>query len=487
MVKLIDAIKNNNLKEVQLLLNNEVDTDIKNKALVEAATKGNLDIVKLLLDNGADVSTNNNLPLKRAADKLHLDVVQLLLNNGGYNKIKSVADTFLHIMKILIHNGIDSNIANKALIIAATDGYLGAVKLLLDSKASIHANHEASLIGATKNKHFDVVKLLVERRANIYIDNNIVLRIAVRNNDLDMVKLFLDHGADISSKNNMPLIIAIENNNLDMVKLLLDRGTFINTNNNALLVAIEIGNLNMIKLLLDRGANIHDNGDQPLEYAVEIDNPNIVELLLSKGAIINNTVIQNMDTYSNKIKKILSTDLNKKIIIPLTAPDNWVFKDKITQEIVDNSNCNMENEPIDPILLTPIPNNLLISVRTIDTNDKGTCFNAKNLWDYWISQTRSQKYNFRYANNPLNMQYFTVQSILYLQQFLQNVGNDKLIKNKILYNEVLNMTYFELRNELNKLNNKTVNLFPDSNEVDDEIISIYRVAVLDKLEQENLI
>ena len=186
-----------------------------------------------------------------------------------------------------------------------------------------------------------------------------------------------------------------------------------------------------------------------------------------------------------------------RVLMPLIAPNNF------TQEVIQQPDydhvCNQGNnfeglEPLDPILLNPIPSNLIISVRTIHKNsqlpinNKTTCFNAQTLWDYWLSQTKNEKLDAKYANNPLNRGHFTPQSIIYLREFLENAGEEneetyKVVKDRTLYNKILDMTYEELKDELNE------NLFPDLDEDEievnmDNITNVYRVAVLNKYIEE---
>ena len=66
------------------------------------------------------------------------------------------------------------------------------------------------------------------------------------------------------------------------------------------------------------------------------------------------------------------------------------------------SNEYEDGKILDPILLEPIPNNLIVSARTIAIGDKSMCFNAKSLWNCWISLAKIDNSTSKYARNPLN-------------------------------------------------------------------------------------
>ena len=454
MSQLIQAIKNNSIKKIQDLLDNGTDIHYNNdEPLLCAANKGNLKMVKLLLDNGADIHADDDEALMRATDNDNLEIVKLLLDNG----------------------------------------------------ADIHANNDEALILAADNGNLEIAQLLLDRGANIHAADGEALMLAVYNDNLEMVKLLLDRGANIHTRNDEALILAVEKKYLNIAELLLDRGANIHAKNDkSLLIAVRKGYLEMVKLFLDKGADIHSRNDSILQVASDAKKLDMVQLLLDRGATITDLLKEFINSFTPEIQLLLKNKIKnlRNTVVPLIAPtDVNSIKNKITQEIIENSNhiCNIGNdwegvEPIDPILMNPIPSNLIVSVQIIGIPDKNVCFNARNLWDYWISQTKNNIISNRYANNPLNMQYFTAQSIIYVQELLVKVGeeegeNFKIIKDIALYEKILKMNYTQLRKKLNKLNDKTIDLFPNMqvNENDDVVINVYRVAVLDKLREEGLI
>jgi ankyrin repeat protein len=90
-------------------------------------------------------------PLIVAAREGHLDVVRLLLDRGANPNVRSIGD-------------------GNALIMAAAEGHPDVVNLLLDRGANINdvvPGDENPLIRASAEGRLDVVKLLVSRRADV--------------------------------------------------------------------------------------------------------------------------------------------------------------------------------------------------------------------------------------------------------------------------------------------------------------------------------
>jgi ankyrin repeat protein len=95
-----------------------------------------------------------------------------------------------------------------ALMLAALNGDLELVKLLVSKDAEINKKGWAPLHYAAANGHDDVVKLLLDHSA--YVDagspnGTTPLMMAARGDHLSTVKILLDNGADLSVKNQLGL------------------------------------------------------------------------------------------------------------------------------------------------------------------------------------------------------------------------------------------------------------------------------------------
>lgn len=95
-----------------------------------------------------------------------------------------------------------------ALMLAALNGDMDLVKLLVSKDAEINKKGWAPLHYAAANGHDDVVKLLLDHSA--YVDagspnGTTPLMMAARGNHLSTVKILLDNGADLTVKNQLGL------------------------------------------------------------------------------------------------------------------------------------------------------------------------------------------------------------------------------------------------------------------------------------------
>ena len=143
---------------------------------------------------------------------------------------------------------------------------------------------------AAVNGHIDVVKLLLEsggdpNRVNNYGETP--LHLAARSRCVQAVKILIDAVADLNAPDkwgDSPLYYAVRNNHLDMVKLLLDAGAKLIGNGHRrtpLHWAALWGNSDMVKLLLNEGADPNAAtilGATPLSMAQEQGHEDVVKL-----------------------------------------------------------------------------------------------------------------------------------------------------------------------------------------------------------------
>ncbi len=284
---LIDAVKNNNLTEVQKLIKNGVDVNEKDDygetALHFAADVGSVDIAKLLLKSGANVNAKNQngglTPLmvasfamraqiltdKAAREKMlnnEAKIVKLLLDHGALvNEKDNQGETALmygttttpKIESLLIKHGADVNAKDKngetVLINAAAAGNPEIVELLLkhgaDAKAKdndgVTAIISASLIflGLYKNdraaeeKRFNdatkIVKMLIEKGADVNakgVNDVTALMFVSISGVMGIAKMLLDKKADIKAKDKFgktALDYAKDAKRTEMIKFLEEK------------------------------------------------------------------------------------------------------------------------------------------------------------------------------------------------------------------------------------------------------------------------
>ena len=199
----------------------------------------------------------------------------------------------LEVLQLLIIRGINVNIGDgngkTALMIASTDGFTEAVKLLLQAGADpnmeqyqlvnegfitkslreIRTIGYTALIYACVKMNLEIVKLLLQAKANPNQENALALMIAALLGHLDIVQLLLKYGADPNSINDIDGSTALH----------YVLGSPTKTASIKLVI---------IQQLIEKGANINniqnEDGLTVLMMATDQDLPEIVELLLLNGA-----------------------------------------------------------------------------------------------------------------------------------------------------------------------------------------------------------
>ena len=170
------------------------------------------------------------------------------------------------------------------LIIAARDGKLNFVKVLLRYEANIEACGTIKLESgkysevvedctalwiASSKGHFDIVRLLIKQNAEVdsrTSTNSTPLRVAAFMGHLDIVRCLVEKGADVNARNNFnstPLIITCYIGHLDVASYLVKHGANINLQDNkgssCLHCASEQGHVQLVCELLALGAKQTQN------------------------------------------------------------------------------------------------------------------------------------------------------------------------------------------------------------------------------------
>ena len=206
----------------------------------------------------------------------------------------------------------DGELITTPLIIAARNGNLDSVKILLRYNADIEArgtlkftNDEVidgctPLWAAAATGHLDVVELLIERNAEVdgrTLKGSTPLRAVAYGGRLDIVSCLVEHGADVNARDyfgSTPLMITCYN-----------------------------GHMNVATYLVENGANIHlqdKNGDTCLHFAAERGHVALVSKLLALGVKENR---------------------NYKRLTPLLAASNYC-KIEIVEYFINRPECTKE-------------------------------------------------------------------------------------------------------------------------------------------------
>ena len=202
---------------------------------------------------------------------------------------------------------------------AARDGFSDLTDLLkrlkteqrksaLETKTKDGSHFVTPLIIAAHNGHLNSVKILlgygadIEARGTLKIENEVIegctpLWAAAASGRLDVVKLLIEQNAEVdgrTSTGSTPLRAAAYDGYLDIVRCLVESGADVNArsrgDSSSLMAACYCGYLSVATYLINKGAfmdlkcNDLKNGNTALHYAVQRGHLEVVRQLLALGA-----------------------------------------------------------------------------------------------------------------------------------------------------------------------------------------------------------
>ena len=220
------------------------------------------------------------------------------------------------------------------LIIAARNGHLNSVKILLGYRADIEARGTLKigdevaegctpLWAAAVTGHLDVVRLLIERNADVdgrTPTGSTPLRAAAHEGHLDIVRCLVESGADVNARNvggYTPLIVACHWGHLNTVTYLINKGAFIDLQykdgDTALHEAVQRRHLKIVSELLALGASQLPNnqGLTPLLYACDLRSTEIVEHIINRPECTKEQRIDALELLGATIANDKSRDIKK--------------------------------------------------------------------------------------------------------------------------------------------------------------------------------
>ena len=221
------------------------------------------------------------------------------------------------------------------LIIAAHNGHLNSVRILLGYGADIEARGTLTsaneviegctpLWATAVTYHLDVVKLLIAQNADVdskTSTGSTPLRAAAYHGHLDNVRCLVESGADVNARNDAettPLYVACCHGHFSVVSYLIDKGAFIdlqcNDGSTALHGAVENGHLKIVHELLALGASqtlVNNRGLTPLLYACNLRSIEIVEHIINRPECTKEQRIDALELLGATIANYKSRDINK--------------------------------------------------------------------------------------------------------------------------------------------------------------------------------
>ena len=220
------------------------------------------------------------------------------------------------------------------LIIAAHNGHLNSVKILLGYGADIEARGTLKiendvikgctpLWAAAASGHLNVVKLLIERNADVdgrTSKDLTPLGAAAYEGHLDVVGCLVESGANVNARTineNTPLIVACYRGHLSVITYLINEGAFVDLpdkdGNTALHYAARGGHLETVSQLLALGAPQLPNnqGFTPLLRACDYCSIEIVEYLIKRPECAKEQRIDALELLGATIANDESRDIKK--------------------------------------------------------------------------------------------------------------------------------------------------------------------------------
>jgi len=204
----------------------QLNVEYSEESFFDRLAEGDVLAVKLFLIAGMDP----NYEIRRKIDKTEIALTPLMVGTKAGRP---------EILKILLDRGAepdfkDTKFGRTALHLAAVEGHLDAVRLLVDRGANIYAR---TFIGATPlmyaalGGHNEIVKFLISKGADVNTQNNkggTALNLAAVKGHSDTVKLLLNKGANINAKCGKKgwtaLFFAAVTGQTETVKVLLEKG-----------------------------------------------------------------------------------------------------------------------------------------------------------------------------------------------------------------------------------------------------------------------
>ena len=221
------------------------------------------------------------------------------------------------------------------LIIAAHNGHLNSVKILLSYKADIEARgtlkmedqvSEACtpLWAAASAGHLDVVKLLLEQNADVdskTSTGSTPLRAAAHDGLLDVVRCLVESGAQVNVRlrhdKSTPLMVACYWGHLSVATYLINKGAIMDLQDKdgrtALNDTVLRGHLEIVsQLLVLRASQLPNNqGLTPLLQACDLRSIEIVEYLINRPECTKEQRIDALELLGATIANDKSRDIKK--------------------------------------------------------------------------------------------------------------------------------------------------------------------------------
>ena len=290
------------MQTIELLLEGAGYTDSIPLHNMDGGTLKRIETFLLSGKTQENMTDQQFMDLLRAANYLNFERLYMYLMSEwinkrpfpGPNELKNLVPTALY-----FYNGYDFNKLNVDDVLkkriqkfisadayeskhwnirmAAADGKLAVVKLLLKDGPNLSKRKNYAIQWAAANGQLEVVDFLLKNGADPTTQDDDAIRTAAENGHLKVVELLLRDGrANPANWNNYAVHMAAENGHLAVVRLLMqdERVHF------DIVEAARYGYLKAVKMFLDDGADPTINNNDAIRWAAHWDHYAIVQLLL---------------------------------------------------------------------------------------------------------------------------------------------------------------------------------------------------------------
>jgi ankyrin repeat protein len=162
----------------------------------------------------------------------------------------------------------------------------------MDPNLTDNQGNPLLVIAAREKSDKVAAALMANPKTNLGIEDQAgenAMMMAALNGDIELVGLLIGKGAEVNKKGWAPLHYAASNGNDDIVKLLLDHSAYVDAGSpngtTPLMMAARGGHVSTIKLLLGGGADLNVKnqiGLTALDFAKRYHEPDVVEGLTAR-------------------------------------------------------------------------------------------------------------------------------------------------------------------------------------------------------------
>lgn len=287
------AVRSKELKLVKLLLEKGANPNLINKdnlrttALMQCSNVNSPEIAALLIEKGADVNIldkNGDPVIHWAAYFGQEELTQLLLDHNAKTDLSSIhSDGVMqvalkewksNIVATLMVNGVSTvlvSASGKKLIDAVKTQKIQFLQNTLTkvSTNTLDASGTPLLVIAAEQGHLDIVKVLLKKGADINIMNptgHTALNRSIYFEKQEVVDFLLDQGADVNKTDDIfilpPLIAAAIKNNAEIGKKLIEHGAEVDVLDkinkfSPLIWAVIYGHIDFVKMIMDYKPNLN--------------------------------------------------------------------------------------------------------------------------------------------------------------------------------------------------------------------------------------